>query len=246
MPPSELSASCEIACKLAIVRDGTVSAVGRARYFLHGRTIQILWRQAATQTCALQQIGTSFWPTSLSVLDDNQTLIVGGKRPNGNTVIESWTFAAPEFVNPPDRVPALRDPEYSVRTIYDAAEQGRDMVSHVLVKKGASNAFLARFWDSGNVEEFQCADGGAKHHIVASPNVGLPGLHIPALSQKVGDAWAAEHVTHGYVYVFSSHAERLQSLVLIDSNKDGTLDSWIDIAPDAWTEEWGSSLNYRL
>jgi hypothetical protein len=46
-------------------------------------------------------------------------------------------------------------------------------------------------------------------------------------------------------YVFSSHNERLQSLVLIDSNTDGTLDSWIDVTPDAWCSgDWGSSSNY--
>ncbi len=227
-----------------------VSITGKARWDLRGQLVSILWSHEPTLSGDVQEIATSYWPTTVAPLQDGRTLLVAGKRPDGNTVIESWLFRAPVLV-PKDTAHA----EYSlepavidrVETVYDAALQGKDLVAHVVRKLGSTTSVLVQFVDSRAVYEFDLAAKPPKLTFVADPRATASIPAVPQLVQRYTHVWSADHKSHGYVYAFVNDGhDAVSPLVLLDADRNGTLDGSLVVPLAQWSADgWETASNYK-
>ncbi len=247
VPPSELRWQGKHKASLAFQDE---SITGQARWDLRGKLVSILWTHEPTRSAGAQEISTSYWPTAITALGDGRTLVVAGKRPDGNTVVESWRLLAPVLVpkDGPDKEyllePAVVE---SVDTLYDAAVQGRDLVAHVVRKLGSTSGLLVQFVDSRDVYELDFAAKPPTLAIVASPQSATTIPAVPQLRQRYTRAWAGDHKAKGYVYVLANDGQQgVASLVLVDKDRDGKLDGSLLVSEAEWASGgWGAPANYQ-
>jgi hypothetical protein len=218
---------------------------------MHEKTVGIGWLEESTRTSLQQVVSTSYWPTAVIGVADQHTLLVAGKRANGNTVIESWLFKEPRLFQSATGHTYLRSAVIiGTTTVYDGAVQGRDTVRCLLREIGNANKAYAQFYDSKSIYEVDLAgDPTSVPILVAAPSGGTGNvINTPRLNDFFTDAWCANHKTKGYVYVFvNSQSDSIHPLVFIDSDKDGRFDSWQTVTSTAWASDgWGDASNYNF
>jgi hypothetical protein len=226
------------------------SLTGKARWDLRGKLVSILWSHAPTLSGDIQEIATTYWPTTVVALQDGKTLLVAGKRPDGNTVIESWVFFAPVLV-PKDTAhteyslePAVID---RVETVFDAATEGKDLVAHLVCKLGSTSNVLVQFVDSRAVYDVDLAAKPPKLTLVAEPRAAASIPAVPQLVQRYTHVWSADHKSRGYVYAFVNDGrDAVSPLVLLDTDRNGTLDGSLVIPLPQWSADgWETASNYK-
>lgn len=249
-PPLSLAwndQACGVLDFQPIVSSAQPHVTGRARYDLHGKRVVITWSVESPRTTLVQEIATSYWPTSAINLANKSTLVVAGKRKLGNTVIESWEFLRPKLVTPPIGSPYLKSATQSSKVVYDEAAQGRDIVRFMVRELGQPNRIFVQFNDSSAVNRFDLGVEPATHSVVAVAS-GSPGsaLLVPRLADSFTDVWSGNHLTRGYAYVFlNSNVDAIDPLVLLDANRDAQLDSWQTVTGPQWSADgWADSSNY--
>lgn len=238
MPPAELRWPGKQKAKLEF-KD--LALTGQARWDMRGQLVSILWVHEPTRSAELQEIHTSYWPTSIVELADGKSLAVAGKRQGGNTIIEFWHILAPELV-PKDEAKTeyLLKPAAVERvdTIYDTAAKGRDLVVHLVRKLGTSPALLVQFADSRDVYDVDLAAKPPAFKLVASPNAAASIPAVPQLVQRYTRVLSADHATRGYVYAFANDEhESVAALVLLDADRNGALDGSLVVPPDKWAAD---------
>lgn len=224
--------------------------VGKARWDMRGKLVSILWSHAPTLSGESQEIPTSYWPTAVAELQDGKTLLVAGKRTDGNTVIESWLFRAPELVpKDPEKTEFLLKPApvERVDTVYDAAAQGKDLVGHMVRKLGASSNVLVQFVDSRAVYDVDVTAKPPKLTLVADPRAASVLPPVPQLAQRYTHVWAGDHRSRGYVYAFvNDEHDDVSRLVLLDADRNGVLDGLLVVSSAQWTADgWQVASNYK-
>ncbi len=246
-PPAELRWSGKYNAMLDF-KDASLT--GKARWDLRGKLVSVLWSHAPTLSGDIQEIATTYWPTTVVALQDGKTLLVAGKRPDGNTVIESWLFRAPALV-PKDTAheeyslqPAVID---RVETVYDAAAEGKDLVAHLVCKLGSTSSVFVQFVDSRAVYDFGLAAKPPKLTLVAEPRAAASIPAVPQLVQRYTHVWAADHKSRGYVYAFVNDGrDAVSSLVLLDADRNGTLDGSLVVPLPQWSADgWETASNYK-
>jgi hypothetical protein len=228
-----------------------IGVTGRVSYDLYQKRVTVSWMKQPGRTSNQQRITVSYWPTAMAVLSDGKTLIIAGKRRNGNTVIETWRFHMPLVLlpTPPATGSAhLQDAVIDeITTIYDAAVQGQDMVAHLFAKPTEPTSALAQFYDSRSVYQLNFAAAPASCTLVAVPSGGSGSvLTVPRLADNFTSVWSADHVTKGYVYFFvNDESGSINPLALIDANRDHAIDSWSSVSASQWISDgWATWANY--
>jgi hypothetical protein len=214
------------------------SASGRVWCAVSREGLEIHWKHATARS-ATQHLALPYWPTAVARASST-ALFVGGKRRDGNTLIERISIAPPLIVNTA-AAPELqfRAPS-SIQTVYDRAERGKDMVvsmqPSLFVAADRPN-LLVHFHDSLDIYELVQAAAGAPVAIdrVAGPVAPGGGCGAPI--------WAGDHIEKGYVYVYGGRI----TTILIDCDRDGRIDG---SDKSSTTEEWvekgfASSDSYR-
>ena len=193
--------------------------------------ITVNWKHFPTppspngRTSATESYWIDFFPTGVAAGLDG-TLYVGGTRKNGKTVIQQWKFEIP---NPlPNEATAFD--RVSIRTVFNKNVAGRRHVFtlHSLV---GVNGVMATFDDSRDAWVYN--DSSKSWTLSASPSAGS-GLNVPALGTLAWNRFHSRaHKTLGAMYVYSD-SDSGTTLVLFDSDKNGTLDSSNVYTPDSW------------
>lgn len=238
MPPAELRWPGKHKATLAF-KDSSI--VGKARWDMRGKLVSILWSHEPTLSGESQELPTTYWPTAVAELQDGKTLLVAGKRPDGNTVLESWLFRAPELV-PKDEAKSeyLLKPAAIERvdTVYDAAAQGKDLVGHMVKKLGSVSSVLIQFVDSRAVYDVDLAAKPPKLTLVAEPRAAAVLPPVPQLAQRYTRMWAGDHKSRGYVYAFvNDEHDDVSRLVLLDADRNGVLDGSVVVPSAQWAAD---------
>lgn len=184
-----------------------------------------------------------YWPTAATRLDDSR-IVLTGKSSAGLTIIETWTFEPPALSADGAQIVAPR--RSSVVRHYEAYAPGRDTIqATALDLTGTASRVLVQFYDSRDLLSFDLASRTLT--AVASPHVGSGVFHAPQLDDYQWSAFEAKtHVVQGNVYLFrpkrhvvvaAGPGQDVVAIALIDSNKDGIIDS----ATSMTTSEWQSA-----
>jgi hypothetical protein len=88
----------------------------------------------------------------------------------------------------------------------------------------------------------------------ASPTGASSSLNVPELGNAYNRCWAVDYAARGNCYFFGTDMEsptdsRLpipRVLVLIDSDRDGKVDSSKLISPEEWKAYWGNRDNFAI
>lgn len=185
---------------------------------------------------AYQAESLSYWPTAAARVKDG--LLVAGKRvATGKTLIQAWSFDLGQLPGAGDLSYA---PQISKQNLYDADIAGRKIVRLMHEHHGSQSplgAALVLFGDSNDLYSFD----------VSTQTLGLvlPASVCPDLAlQNWRFVWSGEHANQGYIYVFSDDPNAKlddgPSLVLIDNNKNMTIDHASRMAKATWDSLLGS------
>tara|TARA_R110002073_G_scaffold185344_1_gene343922 strand:+ start:253 stop:1173 length:921 start_codon:yes stop_codon:yes gene_type:complete len=198
----------------------------------------------------------SFFPTDVARVDDS-TLLVAGKLRGTETVIELWKFKWPSTMPPVttnsngDAVVKAAEPRLvSRKEIYRGDDQGRRVVSKLIMMRGGDDLALIQFDDLDAVFTLNLTTGALT--LIASPTGGTPLGLVHGLADKHPFIWSAEHSTAGHIYVMGSHrvpwatAEVLpDALVFVDSNRDNVIDHVDVVSVADWDASiYGKASNY--
>lgn len=216
----------------------------------HGAKVYVSWKWIPPQAPRAvasdsQTFSTLYQPTHACGIGPRE-IAVAGKEIGGDTLIEFWSFAQPvkiEALTPPPQGGPLFRLQAGTRSaktiVYRKSGPGFDTIAQMTRMRGPEDAtlLLLRYWDSKEVFRFDWTTDVLTR--LASPSSGLPGsLHVPELAFTDSSAVRrGHHAVLGEVYVFPRRRgsegvsdPSVQTLVLIDSDRDGLLDGrlWID------------------
>jgi len=207
------------------------------------KAIEILWSFTDPITfkpaAARQIITLPYWPTDAIGLSDVE-IAVGGKMSRGATVIETVEISTPTLVfdiatGDPTLIPsAVGDRAY----VYLESTIGRDMVVWLRNMKYDTSNMLIHFHDSGDVYRLNLATEVLTLQASATPVTGVP--YVPELAGTYDEVWGGDNIALGYVYVLNEYGSP-DSVVLIDSNRDGDVDSHVVVADSATWASMGLS-----
>ncbi|MBL8856967.1 MAG: hypothetical protein JNL28_00465 [Planctomycetes bacterium] len=229
---------------------------GTIGYSMADHSVSFNWAWTADgpkpEQSSVQVESVTFWPTAAISAGTSRALIAG-KRRSGNTVIELWTFAKPivhrgtlnasgEWVYPEMHIDIT-----SRKTILEEDTAGRRVVSAMFFNpapaSGAEVSLFALFDDSRDLCRLDFATSGSvsvQRLYAKVSGSGVP--EIQSLACDYDSYWSGNHTQHGYVYVLRSglnEGRNCPLLVLLDRNRDGTIDSDGVLLPDGPT--WTSS-----
>lgn len=223
---------------------GSVShSIGR-----HCVTFAWSWRANGPQPeqHSVQVESLAFWPTEVIGAGQSRVLVAGRNR-SGHTLIELWELGrVPPLRGWQDEngnweYPAMHVDIVSRRTVLDEQTTGRGIVGCLLWNpRTPTNAVIsmyALFDDSRDLCKIDLnADGtsAVQRVLSGSSNTGVP--HVPSLTCDFDSHWSGNHPQSGYVYVLTSKPNEgvpCQTLVLLDRDRNGSLDSDGVLTPDA-------------
>ena len=196
------------------------------------RCVRVLWERGSDGGNA--EYPTEYLPTTL--LAPNRTsLLVAGKRDDGRTVIELWTFDA--SVVPPRPIRTI---------VYDESRKGRDMVALLVGVPGSDSTCLVQFWDSRDIYRLAFDRTPASLRLLASPTPRPGALTVPELTQWFDNVWSGDYVSRGFMYHLGTDTEGASSLILVDADRDGRLDRYETVDSEQWGPSgWGDGTAYR-
>lgn len=231
---------------------------GDVFFFTAQKQVQVHWFAAAQWSIdgvaesphseKFASYATSYFPTEVTVLNDH-TLLVAGKYSGTETVIEKWVFwwrrQFPLPISPVgggQPIVEVTMPYLALRKeVYRDDIAGQRLVSKMTRMRHNGTSALVHFFDQGNVHLLDLTTDTLS--LVASPAGGTPLGQVPGLTDAHDFMWSGDHLLLGYIYVFGTHSlpwrivDRADTLVLIDSNRDGVLDT-VDSVTDA---DWSNS-----
>ena len=169
-----------------------------------------------------QVISLPYWPTTAVSLNDFE-IIVAGKMRRGETVMETVAVPAPTLTfdivtGEPTLVP---NPVGAREYTYMESTVGRDMILFMRHMSDDPSCLLVGFYDSGDVYRF---DPSTEVISLQASSSGSTGVVAPELATRFNYTWSGDHISLGYIYVLN-HGVGSDTVVLVDSNRDGTIDS---------------------
>lgn len=253
VPPTEAWSKVESRLVISEPTDGSVSVSIRLR--TDTKQVKLGWRfysNFPTLNTGIvshtQVFTTRYWPT-YACGNGEDSVLVAGQDIAGKTVIERWDFnmalLAPEA--PAGFEPA---PRATVTPLYSDDEPGRQIVLQMRPMLAAPHKVLVRFLDSRDVWIFDTVSTTWTQ--IAGPGPSEPSgvLVQAALSGKFGALSGRDHVSQGHVYIFGAPgsfvATNFVSVVLVDSDEDGDIDSTLALSNSAWASgAWSDPASYE-
>lgn len=223
--------------KLGFAADGVI---GLATHDMRGRRVTVTWKRFGPDLALYQTFATSYWPTAVSARRTDE-LIVAGKRRSGNTVIERWTFEKPRVVDVGAGSARLEAATVlRIDTLSDEAVQGRDIVLRLIAKPGAAQSILVQFHDSRDLCDLTWSGTAPELRLVASAT------SHPALRASFTSWWSRDHRARGHVVVLHDEALVDSTFVLVDADRDGSVERTMSVTDAAWlSEDWADETNYN-
>jgi hypothetical protein len=234
------------------------------------RTIALEWKLCSpllpnaaqpknTQSSCPEVFATPYWPTCTMVVDDYH-LCVAGKARNGDVVLEHWTFGtmSPQGGAVPhaSSIMVVHDPKPQ----YMWSLPPRSSVTEVLRASSANTGLVrALFRDPGSTDNvFVWYDADKTVHRVnvatgtdvlcASPTTQSSGITIPQLTGNYDTFTSGDYVGKGYCLfcsqgTVSPDGSVAPSIVLRDSNRDGTIDTSAVLTSASWIADgWADAI----
>ncbi len=219
----------------SILKSGTqMRAV--VRIYCEDKRVRLTWTYSPAgafppeSPSTTQDVAVGFWPTAAEAVGDNKLLVAGLER-SGATRIELWTTRAPLVLQPLDGTGGdiqLRPQGLTnIDVLYSDQVIGRKVVRALIRCRGIADSAFVHFQDSRDL--YRIAWSGT----LPTLTLALAATAEPALQRTFDSYQGGDHITEGYVYVFSN-AEDLSLtpwLVLTDSNRDGTIDQRETLTP---------------
>jgi len=215
----------------------------------------------------VQTISVQFYPTACAKIDDSSILVSGMKPSNGADVVQKWTFSwagglPSPYVNSNgyDEVD-ISIPNVSKSTVYLGADPKIATWSTIcgiaVLRKsiGLPQEAVIMFRKPSELALLDLNSGGLRLLAGSSVNSG-PFASVSSLGQgQFSGIRVKDHVADGFVYrllvgrsEFASMpgATDVTELLLIDSNRDGALDSFKELSPAAYEAQgYGDLNNYK-
>lgn len=197
------------------------------------KALVIHWRHRPSGAALEQRIALAYYPTTAILLAPG-TLLVGEKNPRGATLVQAIDFQPPSaFAMAGGGTALVANPITAIRTLYDESTPRRDMVRRLVVNRADPGRAFIWFADSSDLYSLELDTELLE--LVASPQAEAGALHIPDLADPFTRIWARNHAALGFVYVFDNEfAEHRDPLVLMDTNRDGQLDSFAVTDGPTW------------
>jgi len=234
-PPPELWGSSKD--RVAVSMTGFT---GLIRYETSGKTISIEWRQKLSDSVytthrGVQELALPFWPTDVVRIAPLRFCVAGKKR-NGATVIQEFALGHPVLTTDLEGNARVHAPVTSIETIYDEVAEGRDMVTHMFLDLASGTDLFVQFWDSNDVYHLDPATGLLTIAFSAIPLQGTP--DTAELAKPFRRSFGGrEHATLGFVYgLHSPDQPSLNCLLLVDSDRNGVLDTSMVLTPQEWKD----------
>ena len=172
-------------------------------------------------------------------------MLIAGKADNDDTVLELWSMVYPPLPAPAYDVSTgtLVEPGYQAQVgrkaiVYQAAVVGRDIAMHLMPVGGRPDSAYLMFHDSRDLYEFD-VKLKTLTKVLTPVNDGSAG-YAPELTKDWNAVQFGLHQTHGYVYFLDSNSETAieHSFAMLDTDVDGTLDTWYQFADvDQWDKQ---------
>lgn len=210
-----------------------------------------------------QTVSTRFHPTAVAVSDRVNILVVG-INDQDKTVMELWTLGWPAQMPAPMTSMqtgitdvAIVHPTVSANRFYaQPSGPGLRYVRNVCAMRrpsGAATHAVVQFHDSGDLHIVSFATGTLSLLGSSTNGSGTLGL-ISSLSPS--DQYVAKFGDRngtGFVYMFVrglspsiGNAATPPTLVLIDADRNGAIESYVNVSyPDWMPQGWGSLSNYN-
>ena len=210
-----------------------------------------------------EEFATSYWPTIVAV--GRERMFVGGKGEDGGTILERWTFDSKSTAG--HFAPSVElacgalgtesphhewtlPPRKLVEEIVHLAPGSPQGLIRDLLPSLKSTERLFIYYD-GSSEVYEVDLATRAQMLRASPMGTAPSLKVPELSRDYNRCWAADYTQQGYCYFFAPDLEHGMDtgrppsglLVLIDSDRDGRIDSSKLISANEWASYWGDTAN---
>lgn len=221
---------------------------GRMRIDCVEKKLLITWRY--NYIVEEQELALPYYPTTairkVHADPGKDMLCVAGKLEDGTTVVELITLQQPRFLlSYPTGTVYIRNQSVSTRRyIYHDSVEGRDMIRLIRSMSHNPELLLLKFEDSGAL---YTVDINTRSISAEASVDGVDGsLSIPLLANFYGGMWTGNHNTLGDVYVLVPSLEILSGatpIVLIDSDTDGDIDSYLTPNQAEWDTHGLSNAN---
>lgn len=197
-----------------------------------------------------ETFATGYWPTYVRVLDSYH-FCVAGKGRSDSVVVEQWAFANTNAEgNPAPSVLGLRSVQ-APQVVYSWTLPPRNQVTEV-IRADSSQTGLVRalFRDPGDIQHVfvwydasramcrvDLTSGASVTNALPTPQAGA--LTVPQLTNAYDSCYSADYQDKGYCYFFSQRTMPVSgsgsvTLVLIDSNRDGLIETSLQVTPGDW------------
>lgn len=222
-------------------------AFGILMYDVDRKSVDIRWSfgTGLNRHQNTQRLAVRYWPTAACFLGEDR-VIVGGREEgtDGDTVIESWTLKHGPLpfplIDPVTGERVFQDylPKVLTRkVIYRRDDAGNQYVVSMLPNSGRTDCVFFQFLDSADLYEINVSTEALQKVLSAQEDGSAP--FAPQLLHPWNACQYGNHLTHGYVYFFDMWEKYppVRSMVMIDQDKDGDLDTWYQFAS---LEEWSA------
>lgn len=214
---------------------------------------------------ATQELPARGYPTAACVVSKDLILVASMNR-TGKTVVERWPISWPSpmpqvAVNPTTGVSSVAPVlvgRGSTTVILQTNVPGQNLIRSlcVLRKQGdVPQEYIMQFNDSGDIYRARLDGQGAITLVGSSTNTsGQLGLMPSLIGQDQSYLIFRDRPSHGYSYVLgrsvagslppSPSSSFLYYTILLDSNRDGSLDSKLELTTDQWDSQlWWDMTN---
>lgn len=237
---------------------------GLATWSIEEKSVSIQWSWThagtSTQHVSTQVETVSFWPTAVVGLGQGRLAVAG--RGQSNTIIEVWTLGSvsiPQPVYPigggSPEFGSLQVPVVRRSLIFEAATPGMETVAVLLwnpvTASGFLESLLVQFDDLKKVYALNVNSSmQGTFTLIAEPTDSGGGPNVivaPSLNGRFDDLHVtANHGTHGVSHKLGSPLnDPSKFIVLIDSDRNGTLDLVRSLTAQQWdSESWGDASSY--
>lgn len=205
-----------------------------------GKRIEVTWERRDVALRKRQSFATSYQPTAVGAPARDGELLVAGTRRNGNTVIERWTFRPPALIAPAVGAQHLEEAVVvDIETLYDEARPRRDAVLRLVPMPRLPQRALVQFDGSKDVHELVWSDAvSTLQRLTSDKTWGLP-------RRGFQFSWSRDHRTRGVVLVFGDEGVPDSTFVLVDCDRDGTIDESFGVSDGEWRDgDWGDGNAY--
>lgn len=224
----------------------TAQLKGEVSFSMLDKTLSLDWTYVnLSQVLAehSEDVSLTFWPTAIARMPNSPSrFVVAGRTTTGNTIIQAMNYEKP-ITYDTNGNPVLHPVVIqSVSTLYNQSVTGRQYVYHMAPDLLDADKLIIQFYDSGDLYRFTPGIITPWMLLASASSSGGSVLQVPEFDYENGALdglnynamWLGDHNTVGHVYVFRINYSEEETLILKDTNRNGTLDSIERVGPFTW------------